>query len=139
MPDELQHLEMCPDKATSSWLHAHAPPPPPAPSTVQLARDMVINVGLTHRADADSDSREYIPTADSPFDCFSTPPFRLWFHLCFRVVPVVCVLIRFPVGFSEDRLFSYKPLSLRGSQDLDGGLHVVARGRGPQRAHTLRA
>ena len=47
-------------------------------------------MGPTHRADADSDSREYIPTADSPFYRFSTPPFRLSFHLCFRVVPV-CV------------------------------------------------
>ena len=39
-------------------------------------------MGLTHRVDADSDSREHIPTADSPFYCFSTPPFRLSFHLC---------------------------------------------------------
>jgi hypothetical protein len=31
-------------------------------------------VGLTHRVDADSDSREYIPTADSPFYRFSNPP-----------------------------------------------------------------
>ena len=50
-------------------------------------------MGPTHRADADSDSREYIPTADSPFYRFSTPPFRLSFHLCFRVVPVVCVFV----------------------------------------------
>ena len=50
--------------------------------------------------DTDSDSqeysREYIPTAYSPFYYFSTPPFRLSFHLCFRVVPV-CVS-SFPVG-----------------------------------------
>ena len=50
-------------------------------------------MGPTHRTDADSDSREYIPTADSPFYRFSTPPFRLSFHLCFRVVPVVCVFV----------------------------------------------
>ena len=31
------------------------------------------SVGPTHRTDADSDPREYIPTADSPFYCFSTP------------------------------------------------------------------
>ena len=59
-------------------------------------------MGPTHRVDADSDSREYIPTADSPFYCFSTPPFRLSFHLCFRVVPV-CVS-SFPVGFSGPRV-----------------------------------
>ena len=50
-------------------------------------------MGPTHHADADSDSREYIPTADSPFYRFSTPPFRLSFHLCFRVVLVVCVFV----------------------------------------------
>ena len=59
-------------------------------------------MGPTHRTDADSDSREYIPTADSPFYRFSTPPFRLSFHLCFRVY-WLCVS-SFPVGFSEDRV-----------------------------------
>ena len=60
-------------------------------------------MGLTHRVDADSDSREYIPTADSPFyRCFPTPPFRLSFHLCFRVVPV-CVS-SFPVGSFGERV-----------------------------------
>ena len=58
-------------------------------------------MGPTHRVDANSDSREYIPTADSPFYCFSNPPFRLSFHLCFHVVPV-CVS-SFPVGFSGPR------------------------------------
>ena len=59
-------------------------------------------MGPTHRTDADSDSREYIPTADSPFYRFSTPPFRLSFHLCFRVVPV-CVS-SFPVGSFGERV-----------------------------------
>ena len=59
-------------------------------------------MGPTHRTDADSDSREYIPTADSPFYRFSTPPFRLSFHLCFRVVPVCVSSV--PAGFPEDRV-----------------------------------
>ena len=60
-------------------------------------------MGPTHRADADSDSREYIPTADSPFYRFSTPPFRLSFHLCSSALYRLCVS-SFPVGFSEDRV-----------------------------------
>ena len=58
---------------------------------------------LTHRADADSDSREHIPTADLPFYCFSTPPpFRLSFSPVFPRCSGVCVFV--PVGFSEDRI-----------------------------------
>ena len=64
----------------------------------------------THRVDADSDSREYIPSENTfrrpicRFTVSRTPPFRFMsFHLCFRVVPV-CVS-SFPVGrFSEDRI-----------------------------------
>ena len=73
-------------------------------------------MGPTHHADADRDSREYIPTADSLFYRFSTPPFRLSFHLCFRVVLVVCVFV--PCGI------------LRGScpSEWSQALRVVLRG-----------
>ena len=50
-------------------------------------------LGLTHRVDADSDSREYIPTADSPscspFYCFPNPPvpLSLTYHGATRTPP----------------------------------------------------
>jgi hypothetical protein len=56
-------------------------------------------VGPTHRVDADSDSREYIPTADSPFYCyFPDPPRSACRFTCVSAVPVsvntgVCVLV----------------------------------------------
>ena len=48
----------------------------------------------THRVDADSDSREYIPTADLPFYCFPNPPVPL--HVVSPVFPRctgVCVFV----------------------------------------------
>ena len=62
-------------------------------------------MGPTHRVDADSDSREYIPTADSPFTVSRPPPFRLSFHLYFRVVPV-CVS-RMPSSASSRNATAY--------------------------------
>ena len=63
----------------------------------------------THRVDADSDSREYIPSENTfrrpicRFTVSRTPPFRFMsFHLCFRVVPV-CVS-SFPVGSFGERV-----------------------------------
>ena len=58
-------------------------------------------MGLTHLVDADSDSREYIPTADSPFYCFPNPPVPLVvspvFPRCTGVCDFVpCGILRAP-------------------------------------------
>ena len=53
----------------------------------------VISLGPTHRADADSDSREYIPTADSPFYRFSTPRSACRFN-CVSALYRLCVSSR---------------------------------------------
>ena len=104
------------------WCHLHVHPPYVSPHGYAVICGT--DSPRQRRQLLNSDSREYIPTADSPFYCFPTPPFRLSFHLCFRVVPkglYRCVCVFVPCGI------------LRGPRVLRSGLvsealRVVLRG-----------